>query len=137
MKEIYEKINKYLNDICTFLEQDNSFLLDNKLTFEDVYLLAREIIETIDFNYLKDFDKLIETGELDFSYDKEYIGSYCHTLIKDGKLKIQLININRHFNYDDVVTLIHEFIHYTNTKMSIFLLNFYLFILKLTLSIIY
>ena len=144
MKEIYEKINKYLNDICTFLEQDNSFLLDNiywicrlnddflqflnnydsldnevvenKLTFEDVYLLAREIIETIDFNYLKDFDKLIETGELDFSYDKEYIGSYCHTLIKDGKLKIQLININRHFNYDDVVTLIHEFIHYTNTK---------------------
>ena len=145
MKERYEKLNVYLNDICNYLQKEDSFLLDNineirilnddflqfmnkyydsldievvqnKLTFEEIYLLTREIIENIDSNYLKDFDNLIKTGELDFSYDNEYKDSHCNTEIKNGKLVRQLINVNREFNYNDVITLVHEFIHYTNTK---------------------
>ena len=78
MDEIYNKLNDYLNEICKYLEVQDSFLLENihilaglndkmlkvlnnynfdnkvitnKLTFEDVFYLAREIIEQIDASY--------------------------------------------------------------------------------------
>lgn len=142
MKDIYSKLNNYLNDICIYLEEKHSFLLDNidsiwilndaflqniksyslenktvqnNLTFDDVYLLAREIIETIDKNYLIDFDNLIQSGTLDFSYDNANIDSHYTSMYINNEL-IPSININREFNYDDVCILIHEFIHYTNGK---------------------
>ncbi len=86
MEEIYNKLNGYLNEICNYLRKSNSFLLDNikgiamlnddflehidkydldnrvvqnKLTYEDVFLLAREIVESIDECYLSEFDNLI------------------------------------------------------------------------------
>lgn len=89
MDEIYNKLNDYLNEICKYLEVQDSFLLENihilaglndkmlmvlnnnnfdnkvitnKLTFEDVFNLAREIIEQIDASYLDSFDNLIKTG---------------------------------------------------------------------------
>lgn len=143
MKEIYDRLNHYLNDICKYLEKENSFLLENisniwklndgflkfienydldtktiknNLTYEDVYYLAREIIENIDKDYLESFDRLIQSGELDFSYEFAYNDSECISMYKDGKAVKQIININREFNYNDVRLLIHEFIHYTNGK---------------------
>ncbi len=142
MKKIYDKLNDSLNDICKYLENKDSFFLrniysiarlndsflkfiekypldhetiQNHLTYEDVYQLAREIIEQIDKKYLADFDTLIESGELDFSYNHEYDDSECITICKDNQVK-HIININREFNYNDVVLLVHEFIHYTNAK---------------------
>ncbi len=138
IEEEYKKLNNYLNDIFMFLEKKDSFFLrnifeiamlntsflefinkynlkdetiKNKLSFEEVYLLAREIIESLNKYYLEDFDKLIQTGQLDFSYDSEYIGSYYEKI--NG---INVININREFNYSDVRILVHEFIHYINSK---------------------
>ena len=143
MKEIYDKLNYYLNDICNYLEKGHSFLLENidricklndaflrllenyslenktiqnNLTYEDVYYLAREIIGNIDKNYLKSFDNLIQSGELDFSYENDYVDSECVSMYKNGKVVKQIININREFNYSDVRLLVHEFIHYTNGK---------------------
>lgn len=143
MKNIYNKLNKYLNDICNYLEKENSFLLqniqnicilndtfleyinnyslDNKtvqnnLTFEDVYYLAREIVEHIDSKYLENYDNLIQSGELDFNYENYYDDSECTFIYKNGEYNKTIININRKFNYDDVRTLVHEFIHYTNGK---------------------
>lgn len=140
MQEIYDKLNYYLNEICNYLEENDSFLLENieqiarlndvflnfiekysleaktvenHLTSLEVYSLAREIIEKIDENYLLEFDQLISSGELDFSYAKEYNGSQCLRISINNQVK-QLININREFNYNDVVVLVHEFIHYTN-----------------------
>lgn len=140
MLEIYTELNKYLNAIFIYLEKGNSFLVENikkiaiingsflqclekysfnnktvqnNLTFEDVYLLAREIIEQIDKNYLHDFDQLIQSGELDFSYGSSYVGSHCAVKFEENYIK-KSININRSFNYNDVIELIHEFIHYTN-----------------------
>ena len=120
MKKIYNKLNGYLNEICNYLEKNDSFLLNNisilsklndqflqfmdtyynldnqtiqnHLTFEDVYLLAREIIESIDPNYLPDFDNLIKNGELNFIYDQEEGCSYCRTIKIDDQIK-QLIDI--------------------------------------------
>ena len=142
MKEIYDKLNYYLNEICKYLEKGNSLLLENihgisilndeflkhiqsyhldnktkqnKLTFEDIFLLAREIIGSIDESYLESFDNLIKSGELDFSFESIYEDSVCISTHRKNQVK-QIININREFNYNDVRILIHEFIHYTNGK---------------------
>lgn len=134
----YTKLNNYLNELFIYLQEyfkpfiDNlipifelndkfSILLkgydledasiQNDLTYDDVYLLAEEIISTIDKKYLDDFDNLIKSGELDFSYNNDYYDShFIHTK------NYNLININRSYNYDDVVVLIHEFFHYLTGK---------------------
>ncbi len=140
MNDIYAQLNDYLNEICKYLEKDHSFFLShiytiayyndifltrlekypinhevvsNKLTYQDVYLLAREIIAHIDKYYLIFFDKLMASGELDFSYEQNYLDSQCISIFKKDYTQ-QLININRSFNYNDVRVLVHEFMHYTN-----------------------
>lgn len=137
-EEQYKKLKNYLNDIFMYLEIKDEFLIynifnihfiskeylefiqdytleienkKNNLTFNEVYLLAREIIESINKDYLEKYDKLIETGTLDFNYENEYIDS--HYMYDNEK---ESININRSFNYNDVILLIHEFIHSTNNK---------------------
>ena len=136
--EMYKNLNYYLSGCFQILEKNDFFLIENilpisimgdnllsllsnynlkednpqdNLTYNDVYLLAREIIEKIDKNYLKYYDKLIESGELDFSYEHSYYDSNCQHNFATGK---NIININRRFNYLDVSTLVHEFMHYTN-----------------------
>ncbi len=143
MKKVYDKLNYYLNDICNYLERKHQFLLENidkicklndsslkilesysfdnqtiqnSLTYDEIYCLAREIVECIDKDYLESFDNLIQSGELDFSYENDYRDSQCVSTYKDGEAIRQIININREFNYNDVILLIHEFIHYTNGK---------------------
>ncbi len=134
----YQILNNYLNEICLYLEENDQFLLEyidklyilndffadklfdyklnnqtksNKITFMDVFNLAREVISNIDINYLEQYDNLIKKGELDFSYHNDYPDSEC--VIYHGHSFIRkLININREFNYNDICTLVHEFIHY-------------------------
>lgn len=137
---MHNRLNAYLNAICLYMEKTNPFLLENldsicrlndsflsfikkfsfdnkviqnRLTFEDVFNLAREIIVRIDSAYLKSFDHLIQSGELDFDYEGNLRDSECIHMIKNHSFQ-QLINISRQFNYNDVLILIHEFIHYTN-----------------------
>ena len=134
----YKELNEYLNEMFIYLNEEYKYILDNmlqifiindefikrikeydlncdfnenNLTYQDVYDYARKIIESINKDYLPFYDKLIETGQLDFSYNSEYFDSHF-SYRKGGEIK--LININREFNYNDVVTLIHEFFHYTN-----------------------
>ena len=152
MKMIYDKLNFYLNDICKHLEKENSFLLENidpicqindiflmfiekydlnlniiqnNLTFQNVFDISREIIKNIDTDYLKKFDNLINSGELDFSYEKFYEDSVCISWYKNGYVEKQIININREFNYNDVKLLIHEFIHYTNATQNTINRNYF------------
>ena len=134
----YKKLNKYLNELSLYFQKKDIFYIDNIveinkmsnllynkllpldltdeskknfLTYEDVYNLAFEIIEHITPHYKEDFQNIIKSGILDFGYNDEYKGSYFrHT--KDHNE----ININRVFNYNDVISLIHEFIHYTSGK---------------------
>ncbi len=142
MNEIYTKLNYYLNEICNYLKGKDFFLLDNinnisvlndklnnliyeynldyevkqnHLTFLDVYNLAREIIASIDKDYLPIYDKLVTSGELDFGYEGEY-GSSCFEAKITKSNTQKLINIAREFSYRDVVTLVHEFIHYISYK---------------------
>lgn len=136
----YKELNDYMNEIFKRLEVNDSFLLrnllpitningsfinfmknyhleinkkENNLTFEDVYLLAREIIESINPNYLKDYDNLIKSGELDFDYENNL---YCSLFTYFDNDFNYLIDIKRNFNYDDVLFMVHEFMHYTNGK---------------------
>lgn len=150
-QEEYKELNKYLNETFSYLEKNDTFYtsnivniwllnkkyysfmkdfaleddsFENKLTYEDIYLLAREVIESINPKYLNDFDKLIQTGELDFRYNKEFD---CSEFFIDENGHNN-INIDREFNYTDVVKLVHEFIHYVsgkngNISMNRFLLS--------------
>ena len=122
-KEEYKRLNDYLNGCFKELEKSDSFLLtniesfarmsddyvhmtnkykfevyteENNLSFNDIYLLAREIIESIDKNYLKYYDELIESGRLDFSYQNDYSDSQ---FVYDLEKEKRLLNINRKFNY--------------------------------------
>lgn len=145
MSDIYSTLNDYLNEICAYLTYQDAFLLkeiykivllndrflqhignydldwnpvQNKLTYKDVFLLAREILATIDSGYLPSFDSLITSGKLDFSFDASYKDSSCVTFWNKGQIIQKLINVNREFNYNDVITLIHEFIHYVNAEAN-------------------
>ena len=150
--EEYKELNNYLNDIFLELSKNDSFLInniefiskindtflfysdkykiknenkENKLTYEEVYLLAREIIESIDKKYLPTYDKLIKSGELNFDYDQELSdSSFLH--ITREKDSINLIDIRREFNYIDVITLVHEYFHYTNGYEDQYSINRYL-----------
>ena len=146
--EEYKKLNDYLNDCFIKLERNDWFLLDNisffdklskafietvneydlgmnteacNISFNDIYVLAREILEDISPSYLPIFDTLIKSGELDFSYENEYKTS-CVTY--DHLNDVSLININLSFTHQDVATLIHEFMHKINYGNSF---NWYIF----------
>lgn len=142
MEETYKKLNYYLNEIFKYLEIEHPFFYKNlinlarfndaflnrmeqytfesnikcnHLTWEEVFLLAREIIERIDSSYLEAYDRLVPSGILDFSYDCDDSDSYVLTTYDcKGNIKRKIINVSRAFNYDDVRKLVHEFIHYTN-----------------------
>lgn len=136
-----QKLNSYLNDIILMLNKEDSYLLHNLrkfiyasenylyfaqknlnledksvstyLTFEQVYALGREVIETYCPCYLEEYDNILPSGILDLSYENEYMGSHCYSNAFNQKFEI---NLNRQFHYEDVVMLIHEFMHYTNCK---------------------
>lgn len=141
----YTELNNYMNDVFLKLEEKDYFFLENiemikylgdrycdiiekfdlkdnkkenNISFNEVYLLAREVIESINPNYLQDFDNLISTGELDFDYEDKYFDSHLTKL--NNEEYTRLINVKRTYNYEEVKTLVHEFFHYTNiTKNSI------------------
>lgn len=150
-EEMYRRLNSYLNDIFIELNKKDKIFVDNlvnfshlnliindyvnknickvvsksyqnKLTFNDVYLLAREVIEKINSKYLKEYDELIVSGKLNFDYDNKY-SSCCILKAKNGIIA-KYIDISRKFNYEDVINLIHEFFHYTQIKDSYMTYNY-------------
>lgn len=160
-KEDYKRLNYYLNDTFIYLSEHDGFFIQNmqsifilnnmlygklkdidlehkfyknNLTFEDVFELARNEIEKINPNYLKEFDKLIDSGRLGLFKQKENINikevddyekiseienneeetrydSVCSYTEDD-----YFIDLAREYNYNDVLMLIHEFIHSTNSS---------------------
>lgn len=160
-KEDYKRLNDYLNDTFIYLSGYDRFFIQNmqsifilnnmlygklkdidlehkfyknNLTFEDVFELARNEIEKINPNYLKEFDKLIDSGRLGLFKQKENINikevddyekiseienneeetrydSVCSYTEDD-----YFIDLARKYNYNDVLMLIHEFIHSTNSS---------------------
>lgn len=140
----YNELNDYLNDILMELNKANKIFVDNfmdifkvtaiifdrfhgksiksinnqnNITFNEVYLLSREIIENINPKYLEKFDNIIENGELNFDYEEEYYDSHVKTITDNNHIKKE-INIKRTFSYDDVLSLIHEFFHYLNSDVK-------------------
>lgn len=138
----YKKLNTYLNDICVYLEKYHPYLVqyikelvilnnniysiikdkdytaapDNQetdyLTFLEVYEMARNIIGNIDSSYINAYDKILNNGELEFGYNKEFSDSSVTITRTNQEIK-RIIDIDRSFDYNEVRTLVHEFIHYT------------------------
>ena len=145
----YNELNNYLNDIFTCLENEtpevinnlrliNNYSLElknklkkynfkhepkeNNLTFIDIFNLSREIISSINKDYLGEFDELIGSGKLNFIYhdNTEYECNQSdkseYKFSKENNLKE--INVVRKFNYSDIKVLIHEFIHYMGHNLE-------------------
>ena len=137
-KNDFIKLNKYLNDIFNYLEKSDKYLficlndiyniskhindkfsdlyfdedeITNNLSFIDVIYHVENIIKYIDSKYIPIFRNVINNGELNFSYNKEEEGNYF--LNKDD---VGIINIDREYNYQDVINLSHEFSHYLCNK---------------------
>lgn len=137
-KNDYIKLNRYLNDIFNYLEKSDKYLficlndiyniskhindkfsdlyfdedeITNNLSFIDVIYHVENIIKYIDSKYIPIFRNAINNGELNFSYNKEEEGNYF--LNKDD---VGIINIDREYNYQDVINLSHEFGHYLCNK---------------------
>lgn len=138
----YKKLNTYLNDICVYLEKYHPYLvqyikelviLNNNiysiikdkdytvdtddqetdyLTFLEVYEMARNIIGNIDSSYINAYDQILNNGELEFGYNKEFSDSSVIITRTNHGIK-RIIDIDRSFDYNEVRTLVHEFIHYT------------------------
>lgn len=135
--EYYFKLNKYLNDIFNYIEKKDIFLFENlddiyklskiiynsfcevefsdvekcnDLTFFDIINYSREIINIIDEKYLVLFDNALNNGELNFSYNEREDNYFLN--LND----IGIINIDRSYNYQDIINLLHEFGHYLCNK---------------------
>ena len=162
-KEDYKRLNDYLNDTFIYLSGHDGFFIqnmqsifilnnmlygklkdidlehkfhENNLTFEDVYELARNEIKKINSNYLENFDKLIDSGRLEFFFHEQNMiikeSTYYENLseIENNEEEIRndsvcsynngdyFIDLARTYNYDDVLMLIHEFIHSTNSSKN-------------------
>lgn len=163
-KEDYKRLNDYLNDTFIYLSEYDGFLIynmhtifrlnsmlyeklknidlkhkfhENNLTFEDIFIIARNEIEKINPNYLEKFDELIDSGRLEFFLKEKNItikesNDYKKlSEIENSEEDIRydsvcsyteddyFIDIARTYNYDDVLMLIHEFIHSTNASENI------------------
>lgn len=108
----------------------------NNLTYEDVFNLARSEIEKINPNYLEKFDELIDSGRLEFFLKEKNItikesNDYKKlSEIENSEEDIRydsvcsyteddyFIDLARTHNYNDVLMLIHEFIHSTNLSKN-------------------
>lgn len=149
--EEYKKLNDCLNECFIRLEENDWFLLKNLksfdkisksfieivneydldlninsdyISFDDIYTLTREIITDISSSFLPIFDTIIESGELDFSYEGEYNTSH---FVYSRSKGVSLININRINTYEDIIVLIHEFMHkvsYSNALNRYFFSEF-------------
>ncbi len=108
----------------------------NNLTYEDVFNLARNEIEKFNPNYLENFDKLIDSGRLGLfkqeenitikeSRDYEKLSEVENNEEETRNTSIcfyteddYFIDLARTHNYNDVLMLIHEFIHSTNLSKN-------------------
>lgn len=162
-KEDYKRLNDYLNDAFIYLSKYDGFFIQNmqsifilnnmlyeklkgidlkynfhknNLTHEYIFELARNEIEKINSNYLKEFDKLIDSGCLEFflheqnmiikgntTYEKlSEIENNEEETINNSVCSYNngdyFIDLARTHNYNDVLMLIHEFIHSTNSSKN-------------------
>ena len=125
LNEIFNNINQrtpfidqnileliFINDAFTSMIRNYSFgeTLDrNNLTYEEVIKISRKIVERINKEYLEDFDSLVPNGNFIVSDSYEFFDSHFAYYVEP---RMKALNINRKFNYEDIMILIHEFMHY-------------------------
>lgn len=162
-KEDYKRLNDYLNDAFIYLSKYDGFFIQNmqnifslnsilyenlkgidlrhnsyknNLTHKYIFELTRNEIEKINPNYLENFDKLIDSGRLEFFLHEQNMiikeSTYYENLseIENNEEEIRndsvcsynngdyFIDLARTHNYEDVLMLIHEFIHSTNLSKN-------------------
>ena len=124
--------DEYLSYYTTY----NYYIKDNVRNMKKKYLdketilsLAREIISSIDTEYLKDFDSFVYDGRVIiknprlidyFTNTKNKNNANSYLVLGSPFQKNAYIRIVRNYNYIDVVDLVHEFMHHTNSYNNCF-----------------
>ena len=86
-------------------KKDDITICNDKCEFENALVSFKD----------KNYKKLLVQEVIDFDYEGEY-GNSCFQVKINKNNTRKLINIARKFSYRDVVTLVHEFIHYISYK---------------------
>ncbi len=135
---MYDRLNGYLNDCCVYLETFFPFFMDeisymqalavrgeflstpssslNSVSYRSGYesiQLVTEFLQTLHPKYVEKFDDFISSGRLDFHFCETGVMGNLH-LSNDGNL----VTIDLVHNYQDAVTLLHEFFHFYSLNMS-------------------
>lgn len=112
--------------------------IENKLTSDEILETTKTVINYINPSYLKQFNDYESTGKIDINYEYEkdgdskfQRGSYIRYRSNDNKYvmieeQTPHITLDRKFNYDDVITLVHEFFHSLNRECAPNMNNTYL-----------
>lgn len=116
--------NKYLGYYSS-IDLDKLKPIPKKLTDEELIYYSRKVIEKIDHNLLEEFDSFVKSKNFKI-YNKQLLSirgfrESEQVSYKTKKFIKHKINIVRENSFSDVSSaVIHEFMHYTNSKNPAF-----------------
>lgn len=128
MIRMSDRIIDYFLNLNIDLDNDKKY--NNKkvlISKEELFSLTREIIEKINEEYVQEFDTFVEKKRISFSkfpVSSQILNFSLNNqdktryIIFGDSPKTAYIQLTRCFNYSDVVSLVHEFMHHTNRFLS-------------------
>jgi len=100
---------------------DQVYECKNKISKEKALEMCREFLENIDHKYTLTFEKLIKNNKIQFIKTKDfYENSYFDFTGEEEFIKVYLLG-----NINDVLTILHEFMHYTNSMLATEVTSYY------------
>lgn len=127
MIRMSDRLIDYFLDLHIDLDNTKKNKKNVLISKEILFSLTREIIEIIDKDYVQEFDLFVKQKRITFSnfpVSSQIFNLTPNNLDKTRYMvfgnspKIAYIQLTRCFNYSDVVSLVHEFMHHTNRFLS-------------------
>lgn len=109
--------NRYLKNDTYHIQ-----IRENNIACYEVLKICREVLESLNQEYVKVFDEILNNGTFGFS-ENSYGDSQVNYEFINGILKNISIDIVRSHNYNDIDVIIHEFMHYISNIYSSNIVN--------------
>lgn len=105
---------KYPKD-ANLKNDDQIYKCKNKISLEQVIKICKDFLSTINPKYVIEFDSLIKNNVFEFiKTDDIYQNSSAEFTAETSIIKIYLFG-----NINDAFTIVHEFMHYTNSRYEL------------------
>ena len=111
--------NRYRRVIDSKLEEPKKPVF-SYLSKQDLFSTSREIIKDINEDYVNEFDYMVDNKYIKYNRFPKFVESQNKSSynVFEEPYKHGFIELRRTFSYSDVLCLIHEFMHHTNTFLS-------------------